>query len=85
MNIRQLRNKTYDYPHRCNDEDLSAALDYIEKLQEDYAELDSKYAELCVESRQHSFKLIGNTLSLLLNKPELLYKEKDEKVSVAKV
>ena len=82
MNIQKLRNKIYNAPHRCNDEDLAAALDHIDQLEEDYAELDDKYAKLLVESRQHSFNLIGNTLSLLLNKPELLCKEKDEKISV---
>ena len=82
MNIQKLRNKIYDAPHRCNDEDLAAALDHIDELKEDYAELDDKYAKLLVQTRQQSRAMVGNMLGLLLNSPELLHKEKDEKVSV---
>ena len=82
MNIRQLRDKTYDYPHRCNDADLSYALDYIQDLQDSYKELDDKYTKLLMETSQQSRVMAGNMLGLLLNKPELLYTAKETRVNL---
>ena len=75
MNIQKFRNKIYDHPHRCNDADLSTTLDYIEQLQEDYDELDAKYAELLKESTKHSQHVIATMLDLAINRPEIFIKK----------
>lgn len=76
-NTREIRSLLYDAPHRLNDLHVEYLLQLTDHLKEDLEDLKKEYDNLLTQHRKDSNIMLGNVLSLLLNAPELLYKEED--------
>ena len=75
MTVREIRNILWNTPHRCNDEHVEYLLQCLDNLEEHYNKLDEEYNALMNQQREHSQKMVGGWLTLLLNKPEIFTKE----------